>query len=83
MTTLWEVLAFLEGLPLYLITIFLLKVFSLLSKNDSTFLEREPLENLAFKRELKAYKHFGFWHCMDTLRDKENLEKYLRSKNAR
>ena len=29
---------------------------------------------------MTAYKHFGFWHCMDTLRDKENLEKYLRLK---
>ena len=52
-------------------------------KGDSTYLEKEPLQIIAKKNQLVAYKHYGFWHCMDTLRDKENLEKYLRSKNAR
>ena len=41
------------------------------------------LQNVAKLKQMTAYKHFGFWHCMDTLRDKENLEKYLRLKNAR
>ena len=53
------------------------KIFKFI-KNDSTFLEREPLENLAFKRELKAYKHFGFWQCMDTLRDKVFLDEHYK-----
>jgi glucose-1-phosphate cytidylyltransferase len=46
---------------------------------DSTFLEREPLENVAAMDELRAYKHYGFWQCMDTKRDKDSLEEmYLK-----
>jgi glucose-1-phosphate cytidylyltransferase len=41
---------------------------------DKTVFEKEPLENLALKGELKAYKHDGFWQCMDTQRDKHLLE---------
>ena len=37
-------------------------------------LEREPLEHLAKDGQLTAYKHDGFWKCMDTLRDKEALD---------
>ena len=47
-------------------------------KNDKTFLEREPLENLSKINKLGAYKHYGFWQCMDTLRDKEILEKKIK-----
>lgn len=43
-------------------------------KDDSTILEKEPLETLARKGELNAYKHGGFWYPMDTLRDKNYLE---------
>lgn len=43
-------------------------------KDDSTIFEKEPLENLAKDHELNAYKHEGFWKCMDTLRDKNQLE---------
>ena len=46
--------------------------------NDKTFLEREPMQNLSKKRKLGAYKHKGFWQCMDTIRDKEILEKALK-----
>ncbi len=42
--------------------------------DDATVLEREPLENLARDGQLMAYKHKGFWMCMDTLRDKKALE---------
>ncbi len=49
-------------------------------KGDKTFLERFPLENAARKNQLVAYKHNGFWHCMDTKRDKENLEKIYKKK---
>ena len=42
--------------------------------DDTTLLEREPLEIAAKKSELKAYRHEGFWHCMDTKRDHEMLE---------
>ena len=47
-------------------------------KNDKTYLERGPLENIAGKGQLVAYKHNGFWQCMDTLRDKEILEKKIK-----
>ena len=47
-------------------------------KNDKTFLEKEPLENLSKINKLGAYKHYGFWQCMDTLRDKEILEKKIK-----
>ena len=46
-------------------------------KNDKTFLEREPLEKATKQKQLIAFKHFGFWQCMDTKRDKENLEKII------
>ena len=49
-------------------------------KNDETFLEREPFEKLTKKNQLSGYKHKGFWHCMDTLRDKEILEAKIKSK---
>ena len=47
--------------------------FDLIS-GDSNMLEREPLERAAQTGELMAYKHYGFWKCMDTLRDKTILE---------
>jgi len=41
---------------------------------DDTMWENEPLENLARDGELMAYRHTGFWQCMDTLREKQILE---------
>lgn len=49
---------------------------------DDTVLERKPLETAAKNGELMAYKHEGFWQCMDTVREKELLEKMWRSGNA-
>ena len=46
-------------------------------KNDQTYLEREPLEIFSKKRQLMAFKHHGFWQCMDTKRDKKLIEKIL------
>ena len=43
-------------------------------ESDDTYLEREPLEKAVKEEQLCAYKHEGFWHCMDTKRDKDNLE---------
>ncbi len=51
-------------------------------KDDSTILEREPLEGLAVNRELMAYKHEGFWQPMDTLRDKNYLEELWKDGEA-
>ncbi len=42
-------------------------------QNDETIFEREPLERLAQEGELYSFKHEGFWKCMDTLRDKNQL----------
>ena len=50
-------------------------------KNDKTYLEREPLEKLTKKKQLVAYKHYKFWQCMDTKRDKDYLEKILKKKS--
>ena len=47
---------------------------------DNTYLEREPLERASSEGELHAYKHNGFWQCMDTKRDKDKLDKILNSK---
>lgn len=46
-----------------------------LIEGDQTVFEYEPLEKLAQMNQLMAYPHHGFWQCMDTLRDKELLEK--------
>ena len=43
-------------------------------KDADTILEKEPLENLSKDGELNSYKHDGFWQCMDTKRDRDNLE---------
>lgn len=57
------------------------KIFEYID-GDSTVFEKEPLETVANLGELMAYKHDGFWQCMDTQRDKEHLEKLIASKNA-
>jgi glucose-1-phosphate cytidylyltransferase len=56
-------------------------VFDYLS-GDATILEREPLERLAADGQLMAYRHGGFWHCMDTVRDRDALNELWRSGNA-
>ena len=50
--------------------------------DDATMFEREPLENLARDGQLMAYRHEGFWQCMDTLRDKVRLENMWASGDA-
>ena len=50
-------------------------------KGDETIWEREPLEKLAKDGQLAAYRHKGFWMCMDTLRDKKELETLWNSGN--
>jgi glucose-1-phosphate cytidylyltransferase len=49
------------------------KIFNYIKEGDQTILERNPLETLASEGELFAYKHSGFWQCMDTIRDKTQL----------
>ena len=56
--------------------------FFKLIDDDSTILEREPLEQAAKMGELMAYQHDGFWHCMDTKRDRDVLEELWKNGNA-
>ena len=49
-------------------------------QNDNTILERGPLEQAAKKKQLVAYKHEGFWQCMDTKKDKDLLTEILNKK---
>lgn len=51
-------------------------------KNDSTVFEKDPLETLSKSGNLMAYKHEGFWKCMDTTRDKIQLEELWSTGNA-
>ena len=50
--------------------------------DDSTVWEKEPMENLAAKGQLNAYRHHGFWQPMDTLRDKHVLDDLWESGKA-
>jgi glucose-1-phosphate cytidylyltransferase len=50
------------------------EIFKYLKGGDSVVLEKEPFENLAESGKLIAYKHNGFWQCMDTMRDKLFLD---------
>ena len=52
-------------------------------KDDYTIFEKEPLENLSKDNQLNAYIHNGFWHPMDTLRDKIFLENLYNSNKAK
>ena len=58
------------------------KIFDYLQDGDSTILEKKPLETLAKEQQLTAFKHTGFWHPMDTLRDKNHLENLWNTKKA-
>ncbi len=51
-------------------------------EDDSTILEREPLEGLVRDGQLVAYKHTGFWQPMDTLRDRKHLDNLWQSGKA-
>lgn len=51
-------------------------------EGDKTIFEHEPLERLSSQRELAAYKHRGFWHPIDTLRDKNYLNQLWENGNA-
>lgn len=49
---------------------------------DSTVLEKEPLDKMAKMGQLMSYKHEGFWQCMDTIREKQKLEKLWSNNEA-
>ena len=48
---------------------------------DESILEKQPLETIAKENQLLAFLHDGFWHCIDTKRDKDNLDKLVNSGN--
>jgi glucose-1-phosphate cytidylyltransferase len=50
--------------------------------NDETIWERSPVERLALDGELMGYRHYGFWSCMDTLKEKNSLEELWNSGKA-
>jgi glucose-1-phosphate cytidylyltransferase len=56
-------------------------IFPYLS-DDTTVLEKSPLENLVRDGELMAYEHPGYWQCMDTVRDRDALQAAYQSGNA-
>lgn len=58
------------------------KVFDYITDGDSTVFEQAPLQNLAKDGEIFTFKHDGFWKPMDTLRDKQELQKLWDSKKA-
>ena len=47
---------------------------------DREILEKKPLEKAAKQKQLSAFRHYGFWKCMDTLRDKIVLDKIYKKK---
>jgi glucose-1-phosphate cytidylyltransferase len=59
------------------------KVFDYILEGDKTIFERAPLENLAKDGELYAFKHYGFWKPMDTLRDNVQFNKMWEEGNAK
>jgi glucose-1-phosphate cytidylyltransferase len=61
--------------------VFSKQIFKFLSKYNE-MLERKPIEKLFKKKELMAFKHHGFWQCMDTQRDKELLVNLIKEKKA-
>lgn len=54
--------------------------FLKLIRNDQSILEQKPLEEASKQGSFFAYKHHGFWQCMDTKRDKDHLEKIIKKK---
>ena len=61
--------------------IFSNRIFKYLD-SDNTFLEKEPLQSLAKEGELMTYRHKEFWKCMDTLKDKNELQALWEAGNA-
>lgn len=58
-------------------------IFDYIKEGDQSIWERAPLENIAKEQQLVAFKHYGFWKPMDTLRDKIELEDAWQRNNAK
>ena len=57
------------------------KIFNFINGDNQMF-EREPIEKLTSQNQLMAFKHYGFWQCMDTIRDKNLLNSLVKNKKA-
>lgn len=57
-------------------------IFDYLGDNDDMPLEKSPLESLAKAGKLFTYKHSGFWKCMDTVKDKHDLDEIIKRNNT-
>ena len=57
-------------------------IFDYIPDEDNAVLERETLPKLVEDNQVSAYKHMGFWHCLDTLKDKNDLSEMWNSGNA-
>ncbi len=57
------------------------KIFDYI-EGDNTVFEKKPIEQMALDRQLAAYMHKGFWKCMDTQRDKQQLEQMIAEGNT-
>tara|TARA_A100001234_G_scaffold204184_1_gene198900 strand:- start:65 stop:766 length:702 start_codon:yes stop_codon:yes gene_type:complete len=57
------------------------KIFNYFSNKNEMF-EKSPIKKLTKNKQLIGFKHFNFWHCMDTPRDKEYLQKLIKTKKA-
>lgn len=58
------------------------KMLSYLTEDEDCDFEFGPLQKIASEKQLKAYKHDGFWQCMDNVRERDYLDKQVRSSNA-
>ena len=58
------------------------QIFEYLNDDPNLIFERKPLESIASDSQLAAYKHNGFWQCMDTMRDKIILEELIEQNRA-
>ena len=62
--------------------IFNKKIFKYL-RNDKTYLEQDPLEKLSNMGQLYAFRHYGFWQCMDSKRDYDYLNELWKNKDLK
>jgi glucose-1-phosphate cytidylyltransferase len=58
------------------------QVFDYINDEETAIFERQPLERLSQDSKLNAFKYEGFWKCMDTQRDKYQLEELWQSGRA-
>ena len=58
------------------------RIEAYLGAEDSCVFEKEPMERLAAERQLRAYRHDGFWQCMDTFREQQLLDRMWQSGRA-